>query len=786
MSSNTSLKNVLERADLVGLAARRARSSDRLSIPLSQLDAHLGLDWKLVLKRKTTATVERPKKHDVLLEDRVWILLWRMGFPTMSGPGGAVVTANPDAEHSIANQLDAVALDDEVCVAVECKSSINRGKRPNMQEELAKLAVVRGPLAMAVNPPGQGTKRTPILVFWTRNAVLSRTDRERAKQHTIALLSDDDLTYYETLVGHLGAAARYQFLADLVPGKPIPNLARTVPALQSKMAGYTAYTFAIDPDFLLKVAYVSHRARGRASDIKTYQRMLSKSRLRKIAEYIKSDPDAMFPTNIVINLEKPEKGKKGASLRFERAKQAEGSNGAVFGWLTLNPAYKSAWIIDGQHRLFAYSYAGEPYASKAKLAVLAFEGLPGSVQQKLFIDINAEQKSVKRGLLQELFADLHRGSDNPRDRVKALISESVQELDSDPDSPLFDRILLADSGRTETRCITLTSVFSALDKPGFFYGSVKGNVVMDAGPMWGTSDDSIIRRTTSILNGWLTVVRDRVPDWWDLGSAEGGGLAMNDGVGVCISVLRSVVEHLDTGKLKLWSLDPKEANERLAPYAEAFADYLGEMSAEQRLEFRSARGNQGQAAGLRHAQKYLQSHFADFDPDGLAEFIEREQAKTNDQASSLIKSIERTLQKIVIGVLKAQYGPDGDHWWYEAIPVTVRKPASLRQDEDKNQRGARERYLDLIDYRTIITSTQNWTLFAALLGRGKGNESKDKRTEWIARINDVRHVAEHASSATWVSFETLGELTEVLEWITTRVSSVGTSVDFLAETAASE
>jgi len=53
---------------------------------------------------------------------------------------------------------------------------------------------------------------------------------------------------------------------------------------------------------LLKISYVSHRSKGKASDVNTYQRMISKSRLNKIRQYITEE--GIFPTNIVVNLEK--------------------------------------------------------------------------------------------------------------------------------------------------------------------------------------------------------------------------------------------------------------------------------------------------------------------------------------------------------------------------------------------------------------------------------------------------------------------------------------------------
>ncbi|HWO99006.1 MAG TPA: DGQHR domain-containing protein [Methylococcus sp.] len=676
----------------------------------------------------------------------------------MSGEGGATLIINPDSERRLTSQIDVVAIDDEVCVAVECKSLASRSRRPNLQQELAKHGLTREALARAMKEKG-GAKRSIVLGLWTHNAILSATDRERAREQNVALLDTEDLEYYETLTRHLGPAARHQFLADLTPGRPIPGLAIRVPALESRMGGYRSYTFAISPEYLLKIAYVSHRARGKRSDIASYQRMVSRSRLRRITRYI-SEPDSIFPTNIVINLDP---GKKGSGAHFEKAKQEAGREGATYGWLTLRPTYKSAWVIDGQHRLFAYS--GHPKAATSQLSVLAFEGLPGSMQQQLFIDINAEQKSVKRSLLQELYADLHRNSEDPRKLIQALISEAVQELGRDADSPLFDRILLADSVRTETRCISLNSLFSALDKPGFYYGSVKNNLVVNPGPFWSDRADQVVKRTNAVLNAWFSAIEARAADWWAAGAGEGGGLAMNDGVTVAIMTLRSVVEHLDQGRTRLADLPPAEVIARLEPYAECLGDYFGAMSQEQRVAFRSLRGVQGQTAGMRHAQAALQERFPEFRPDGLEDFLEREKARTNDQAMSLIGDIERLLNKIVVGVLRAQFGEGDDRWWYDGVPKAVRTPVSQRQEEDNNQRGSKDAYFDLIHYRQIAIA--NWTLFSDLLSDTKTG-SKERRTAWIARINEIRKVAAHSSSGASVSFEELSELQNYLEWIEQR------------------
>lgn len=131
------------------------------------------------------------------------------------------------------------------------------------------------------------------------------------------------------------------------------------------MGGHNCYSFSISPEYLLKISYVSHRSKGKASDINTYQRMLAKKRLTKIKDYISDD--GIFPTNIILNFER-------GRLNFEKITQQTDVNDdlevGVLGWLDIRPAYKSAWIIDGQHRLFAYS--GHEKALKSKLSVLVF------------------------------------------------------------------------------------------------------------------------------------------------------------------------------------------------------------------------------------------------------------------------------------------------------------------------------------------------------------------------------------------------------------------------------
>jgi DNA sulfur modification protein DndB len=582
------LDNVMPADELRGLASRRAKEDDYKSVRHPLVEEEIANGWAVHRKNKASTRLRRPKSHDRRFEDRVWTLLYRMGFKFLSGQGGAFLLMNPNEPKGPDNQIDVVAIDNEVAFAIECKSSTSRRKFSDFSGDLAKHVALRDRFTRAVRDQFPATNKRPsIFSFWVSEISPTDNDRARADAQRVPLLDQKDLDYYEQLVGQVGHAARFQFLADLLRGRAVPGLELTVPAIRSKMGGRVAYTFCVSPEYLLKIAFVSHRAKGKASDIDAYQRLLKKSRLRSIREYI--DEGGIFPTNIVVNIA------ESRWLTFERGKQeAEGKN-SVFGWLNIRPAYRIAWIIDGQHRLFAY--ANHSLASKSLISVMAFVGLEPSEQARLFVDINAQQRKVKQSLLQELYAELHWDADQPEVRMQAILSKVIQALDSDVNSPFRGRILKADDTRTESRCISLTSVFHAMERGGFFIERMRKGSIPEYGPLWDADNEAILKRTVTLLTGYFDYIRAEAANLWERGSGEGGGLAMNDGVTVCINTLRSIFHHLQTVKrIRLSDLENDELVEAIAPWAKTVSHYFASFTPEQMSQFRALRGVQGQTA----------------------------------------------------------------------------------------------------------------------------------------------------------------------------------------------
>lgn len=757
------LINIHPAENLRGLARRKARPDEFKSVRHQLVEEEERNGWEVAQRNKASTRLRKPKPHNDLLEDRVWTLLYRMGFTHLSGDRGANLLMSPEEKKGPWNQLDVVAFDDDVSLALECKSSGKPAKAADFSKDLGKLVSLRDSLIRALKTQFPSPKKRPLVVaFWHSQVALSDNDRARAADARVQLFDAADLEYYEALVSQIGTAARYQFLADIMPGREVPNLELTLPAIKTKIGPHTAYSFSISPEYLLKISYVSHRAKGTASDIDAYQRMLKKNRLASLRTYISDD--GIFPTNIVINVQ-------AKWLQFERAKQEGENNTSSLGWLHIRPAYRVAWVIDGQHRLFAY--AGHPRAAKSVVTVIAFAGLPASEQARLFVDINAEQRRVKQSLLQELYAELHWDAEEDEVRVRAILSKVVQALDKDPASPFFGRILKADDRRTDTRCISLTGVFRALERPGFFIARTGKGRPVEFGPFWTGDNLKTMNRTVEVVEGWFSTIREQAKTAWDLGSAEGGGVAMNDGITVCINVLLSVLFHLEENKRhKLRQMTSSELVEVLVPYATSVGQFFASMTPEQLVQFRALRGVQGQTTGTRRCQQWLHRDFPEFQPLGLGEFLEREKAQTTTQAFEKITRIEKVLQRTIISELKNEFGENETDWFFGGVPTKVRKKADDRINDEGGKKGGREDNFDFVDYRDIIH--QNFAIFEPLFGYGtKGG--KEGKTKWLVEVNEARKKVMHASKGARlpITEEELARLTELEEWVALRVENRG-------------
>lgn len=195
-----------------------------------------------------------------------------------------------------------------------------------------------------------------------------------------------------------------------------------VPAIRGKLGGKKFYSFVTTPRQLLRIAFINHRALKDPSGAPTYQRLVQRSRLKKIRNFVKNG--GFFPTNILINFK--------TKIRFDIA-QKDHDAGIHFGLLYLPEKYKTAWIIDGQHRLYGFSGLPDKYMDE-NIIVIAFENISTAEEANLFVTINHEQKQVARNLLDELEGELKWESEKPKERIGAISSRLIDLLNIDSES----------------------------------------------------------------------------------------------------------------------------------------------------------------------------------------------------------------------------------------------------------------------------------------------------------------------------------------------------------------
>lgn len=733
---NYALEGLASGEDLERVYKRRNKKYLSRVVAKESLQQAIDEGWEKASSRtKDGFRIRKPKDTGSGFEDEVWCVFKRMGFAEMNAEGTFVISRSGT---SVSKQIDIFAKDEQCVCIVECKAADTLHTKRSLDKDIDQISAIRHDLELTVfshyRVENEYKKLKVAWILATRNIDISENDRERAEQARVRII--DDIDYYSELSKHLGTAARYQFLADMFPGGEIPNLMEPVNAMRGCMGGLTFYSFVIEPEELLKISYISHRAKTGEESMKTYQRMAKKSRLKRMADYIRLE-NGIFPTSIVINIEtdKP--------LKFENAEGMAGRN-AVLGRLYIPNKYRTAWIIDGQHRLFAYS--GLEEAKTATLPVIAFENLDSDKQAQLFVDINGEQVRVPKSLLSDLWATIHWNSKNPDEQLKALTSRLVKELDEDPRSPLRDRIVHIGGRRTQTRNITLAALVDEIRRHQLLgFQSSRKSKVITPGSLFVDDLDTTLARARDVISGYLSSYLEKDPNvkrQWELGSGEGGYIGTNSGIIAVIRVLKAILDQLENKDgVDIKKIKPQKLVELIWKYQEPVCKFLGNASSRQIQDFRSQYGEAGFRACTLALLSEINHTFSNFDPPGLREWIQTKNTVNNPKAYDIICEIETGVMRYVTNALKMQFGPDVAQWWHNGIPDRVAGPA-VQRAQNSGEYVHFEKFLDFIDWREVIEDNHQ-TLGSIFLIDAKPNDSRKKQFKWISDVNEIRKIAMH-------------------------------------------
>src|SRR5687767_5496549 len=136
------LQNLESVANLKGLARAKARDYDTKTVNPALIAEALADGWQIAKKNWRSVRLKRNKSNQALLEDRVWTLLYRMGFPFLSVAGGGALF-NPKDSESESSRISVVGINEDIALGIDCLSIGERKDEPAFLRKLLKLSALR-------------------------------------------------------------------------------------------------------------------------------------------------------------------------------------------------------------------------------------------------------------------------------------------------------------------------------------------------------------------------------------------------------------------------------------------------------------------------------------------------------------------------------------------------------------------------------------------------------------------------------------------------------------------
>ncbi len=744
--------------DIIEEKKIRSEEYDYIKVELNQITSMESVGWELVKKSKVSARLKKKKiiSQDEKFENDVWLLFYKLGFKILNKGRYFKLSYSSNGDE-LTQQIDVFAADEESILIVECKSSPKLDKKTSFKTEIESIGGKRGGLIQAVRKLFHGKYLKVGFIFATNNYAVSQQDKERMKELKIIHFDEDTIKYYKELINHIGLAARYQLLGNVFAGQKIPEMNNIVPAIEGEMGKHTYYSFSIEPEKLLKIGFVLHHDNANKDEMPAYQRIIKKGRLKAIQEFINNG--GFFPNSVIVNIVTKKQ------LQFDKSELQEDHSISKLGLLHLPQEYKSAYIIDGQHRL--YGYSDSEWKSKNSIPVVAFVNLKLTEQIQLFMDINENQKAVPKNLRTTLEANLLWDAKDFNEQRKALSSRIAQRLGDDKNSALFSRIVTGENSSTSYCAITLDYISKSLKATNFYNTYNKNNAVIKDGTIDKSNNDITYEYLYNFLLKMFNRLSESLENDWEISTNDESCIVSNAFIYGYIRIFSDIVDYL----IKFKEINPKMEKvdflvEKCAPYLDAVAYRIEELAPSERVALRKQYGRVGDNKFWRILQQALHEKFKDFNPEGLEEYWRDNSMKFNEAAYKLIRDIELYIKDKIIKKLSDYYG---ENWFRLGCPKAVYDSAhKLASDKNYNKQAGEldelpQDQLHLIEYREIMLYHTNWSeLFEKDFGDPNIKGDRKKRTEWLCKLNQIRNQNFHTYS---VKEDEYLLLKNIAEWL---------------------
>jgi len=533
-------------------------------------------------------------------------------------------------------QVDVCGGWDNALLVIECKSKQKLGGK-NLRADISEF---RGKIPLLEKGFKENPKYKKYTFFKyiliTKNIDVRKIDYDFANEYpSIYIWNDDFLEYYSNLYSFIKPYAKYDLLGEMRI-RPVQQQPISVPAFQIRFGDVNVYNFVMNPKDLLEIAFVARRELGKE---RYYQRIIDKERLLKIAKYIEGG--GRFPNNIIISF------REDLKVKFHKIKGPNYSAtdwpylGISYGILEFPKDYRSCWIIDGQHRLYAFVNLKENFYFN--MPITAFESLNLKEQRKFFLDINKNQKPVDPDLLWDLSGDV------PNEK-EGIISNIAKFLNTERESPLFYKIYYPSTGiKDKTDKIKISAICIAIKKRRVIEEFTSQNI---KNPLYRKDYDDCVKKIGISLLNYFDILRSNFPNNWELKSK--GFILTNGGISVMIGLFEKILSRI-----------MQKTNKE--PDKEDFKFYITPLKA-----ILESLDN----ASLRNLRLRCTSEGGK--TEVLNEFILKIRSETKDDLfggeiqttyfKEEFKTLEKKLKEVIKKVL---YNPKSKNWFKDAVDEVI-------------------------------------------------------------------------------------------------------------------
>lgn len=304
-----------------------------------------------------------------------------------------------DGDDEELTEVDVCVIYENHMYLIECKSANLKSRNNELRRKKDLISAIKSKSITKISNDSIPKLLLPRLdeidhvhlCYYLGNDSVYKNNKTTLESKGILVWNNDAVDYFETVSQTLGSLTRKEIIYREFNIKDEDSKTQGIPAIKFNQGDLILHLFTLDAETLLKIAYVSRRGSKRDE---SYQRIINSDRLDSITRFITESKNLIMANPVILAFDPDVYGK----VKYNNSGEMAFTNTAC-----------SAWIIDGQHRIFAFrdiDLGSRRYRKyNIRIPIVALEKSNPEIQSETFVNINYYQKKIESLLIYDLAAN---------------------------------------------------------------------------------------------------------------------------------------------------------------------------------------------------------------------------------------------------------------------------------------------------------------------------------------------------------------------------------------------